>query len=271
MKQFVHSFVAIIVLIGTCSNTEAFNCTNRVDGAPCGGSICNQGICLPESEGICIDKTVDEYCWNCDTCKTNGDGRCFDVGNPQGLLSCRDGKQYAEYWNKNQCASASVGDSCTMKQEMSTIYRPEGAGMNNYGGEDTDPTVFGVAPSTCGQVANELVCLESNESACSNKLEGTACTFNAFLGETKQCGGNSGTWGDMPTTVLIGYSLCEKHGQCFGDGTGASAKCIRGDDIHYNCMRRISGDCSAAGSTLSSVSTLITTLCFMVPALVALL
>lgn len=91
------------------------------------------------------------------------------------------------------------------------------------------------------------------------------------LGETKECGGSKFNAYDIPIDVLIGYNnLCEKYGECFGDGTGASAKCIRGDDVHYKCELRQSGDCSA-GSTLSSVSTLITTLCFMVPVLVALL
>jgi len=263
MKQFVHSFVATIFLIGTCSKTNAFNCTNRADGAPCGGSICNQGICLPESEGKCIDKTEDEYCGNCDTCLTYGNGRCFDVGN-QGLLSCRNGKQYVEHWNKNQCASASVGDSCTIKQDIS-----------NYGETADGHSVFGEAPSTCGKVVDEqggdqLVCLDPYESACSNKVEGAACTFNTFLGETKECGGSWFNGRDIPIDVLIGYNLCEKYGECYGDGTGASAKCIRGDDVHYKCELKQSGDCSA-GSTLPSVSTLITTLCFMVPVLVALL
>jgi len=266
MTQFVHSFVAIIVLIGTCSKTDAFNCIDRVDGAPCGGSICNQGICLPESEGKCIEKTVDEYCGNCDTCQTFGDGRCFDVGN-QGLLSCRNTKQYAEYWNKNQCASASVGDSCTIKQEIYHQARNKQLWLTPDG-----HSVFGEAPSTCGKVVDELgedqlVCLDPYESAGSNKVEGAACTFNTFLSETKKCVAAGLIYADE---YLIGYNLCEKDGECFGDGTGASAKCIRGDGVYYGCELRQSGDCSA-GSTLPSVSTLITTLCFMVPVLVALL
>lgn len=261
MKQFDHSFVAIIVLIGTCSKTDAFDCAGRVDGAPCGGSVCNQGICLPESEGICLDKTEDEFC--------GIEASCFDVASMLGnqtLLSCRTGRQYAEYWNKNQCASARYGDSCTIKQHI-----------RHYGETADGHTVFGEAPSTCGKAVDDysgdqLVCLDTYESACSNKAEGAACTFNAFLGVTRECGGSSwySSSREFPTDVLIGYSFCEKYGECYGDGTGASAKCIRGNDVHYKCELRQSGDCSA-GSTLSSVSTLITTLCFMVPVLVALL
>lgn len=256
-----HSFFAIIVLIGTCSKTHAAaDCTERVDGAPCGNSVCNQGICLPASEGQCIDKKVD------DTCNTVYGGRCFDVGDNQTLLSCRDGQEYVRYWNEiRSCASAKEGDSCTVKEYVS-----------NQGTTADGHSVFGEAPSKCGKSIDAdggddqpLACLAPYEAACSAKMEGTECTYNSVLGETKECGGDSflNPRGDLPTDVLIGYNLCEKYGECWGDGMGSPAKCIRGDDVHYKCVLNQSGTCSSGSTTLSSVFVLI----FMFPLLVALL
>lgn len=253
-----HFFFAILTLIVTCSKTHAANCTGRVDGAPCDSSICNQGICLPESEGICIDKRVDEFCGNCDTCLTYGNGRCYDVGKG-GLLSCRNGMQYAKYWNEIQCASENEGNSCTFKEHI-----------RNYGETSDGHSVFGEASSKCGKsvidsVDQPPVCLDPYVAACSGKMEGEDCSYNSFLGETEECGGGwtsrAGT-----TTVLIGYKLCEKYATCWGDGTGSPAKCIKGDNVHYQCVLNQSGTCSS-GSILSSVSALI----FMIPLLFALL
>jgi len=271
MNQFAHFFVAISVLIGKCSETDAYNCTNRVDGAPCGTSVCHKGSCLPGPEGDCYTKKPQEFCSG--TPGSSGYNRCLNVGY-QGLLSCLTGDKAVEYWNKNQCTSASEGDSCTVKEYLSIFKETRHS-----------RSIFGEAKSECKKVVDykddnddpddpdlSLVCVDPDEFACIDKGKGMNCIWNTFNVENKRCLGDEVYPGSgvYPETVAVGYTRCENKGICWANTTGVPAKCIRGNLIDMRCELVQRGGCSA-GSSLSSLSTLVTTFCYMTPFLVALL